>query len=447
MKLKSLLTLLIAFVLVGLNSCKKDTVDVTHLLSTVPSSAAGVVVFNMEALLDDAGCKVKDHEIIPGKEVKDIIEKADSKDKENYLMMFNGESGIEPKGAVLFYDSNRIFITVSLYDVNKFCNLVEKETGLTFSEEGSGVKVCDNYAVKGAQAWICLSQNKRIDADAIASYASLKESQSFLVTPMGEQLLIEENDIRGWAMISTFVNEMMSRQERGMLSMGMGFLFEDPESVKFKVDFEKGELETEAIVLNDKGRPAKYQLPSEKIDANILKSLGSTCDGMMAFTLNSKLVKKFEQISSAFGGGLFGDLTETLKNVDGTVGVAVSGEGVDESMNGVITTKGDISPMLRDLISRMIAPVSQDGKYLRFSKGDVKGKLTVEECADELKGCCLGIIVDPSSFQTVTNNSEASVPFRCLSIKFSPESGGLEMEMELKTLDPKENSLLTLLKN
>ena len=360
-------------------------------------------------------------------------------------MLFDGSTGIEPKGAVVFYDSNRAFLTFALYDVDKFCSFIEKKNGGQFTDEG-GVKVNGQVAVKGSQAWVCLTSGKRIDADAIDAYASLGKVQSFLVTPIGEQLLVDEEDVRGWAMINTFVNGLLSRSERSMATLGIGFLFEDPESVKFKIDFKKGELEAEAIVLNDKGKAAKYQLPAEKIDINTLKNLGSTCDAMMAFTINSKLIKKFEKLGDAFGGAIFGDLSDTFKNIEGTIGVITGANSMDD-LKGVITTKGDVSKSLKDLISNQISPVSQEGKLLTFSKGNVTGHLDVAECAEELKGSCLGIVLDASGLNSVGYDASSMAPgFKDLILKFKPESGGLELELEINTIDPKENALLTLLK-
>lgn len=447
MRQRNFVALLLLAVIVVFNSCKKETVDVTDLLKSVPSSAAGVVVINMEGVLNDAGCKIKDHQITPSEDIMRLVDKAGSEDKKNILLLFDGSTGIEPKGAVVFYDSNRSYLTFALYDVNKFCSFVEKSDGKEFSDEGNGVKVNGNIAVKGAQAWICLTNGKKIDSDAIASYSSLATSQSFLTTEMGEYLLTDGSDIRGWALINTFLNEMLSRSERSMATLGIGFLFEEAESVKFKTDFKEGEMELEAVVLNDKLKPAKYLLPTEKVDVSQLKNLGSTCDAMMAFTLNSKLIKKFEQIGAAFGGALFGDLSEMFNNVDGTVGLISSGEGVGESMCGFITTKGEISPTLRDFISKQIAPISQEGKILKFSKGDVKGHLTVADCAEELKGCNMGIVFDATGLNSVGYGNTAPGSFKSMAIKFSPESGGLEIEVEIKSNDPKENILKTILKS
>lgn len=444
--MKKLSLFLLSLLVICITSCKKETVDVTDLLKSVPSSAAGVVVVNMEGLLNDAGCKIKDHAVIPGDEVKKLIEQASSQNREDLLMLFDGSTGIEPKGAVIFYDANRTFLTFALYDVDKFINFVDQKNGTSFSDEGSGVKVNGNTAVKGAQAWVCLSTGKRIDPDAIANYATLGSAQSFLVTPMGEKLLTEENDVRGWTLIETFTNNFLDRSNRSKFTLALGFLFEGAESVSFKVDFKKGELDAEALILNDKFKPAKYQLPAEKVDVNTLKGLGSTCDAMMAFTVTPKLIKKFDQLGQMFGGMLFGDLGDTFKNIDGTIGLVSGGDGMAESVNGVVTTKGEVSQTLRGIISEYMGTVTMDNKLLKFSKGDVKGNLNVEECAEALKGSCLGIVVDATGFSTMGYGEAAPAGFKSLMMKLEPESGGIEIEIEAKTSNPSDNALLSILK-
>lgn len=443
MKKTTLLSLL-ALLIICFNSCKKETVDVTHLLSTIPSSTSGVIVFNMEEMLKDAGCKVKGHEITPGPEVTAMLNKTGAIKSSDFKMLFDGDTGIEPKGAAIFYDSNRAFLTFALYDVNKFTQYVEQKKGDSFTNE-NGVKVCGNVAVKDAQAWVLLTGGKKIDPDAIHSYASLSDNQSFLVTPMGEKLLVSEDDIRGWAMINVFTNELLSRGNRNMVSLGLGIFFEDAESVRFSVEFSKGELEMEAQVLNSKGKPAKYLLPSEKVDTKVLEALGSNCDAMMAFTLNQKLIKKFQQLGTSFGGAMFGDLGNMFKNVEGTVGLIGCSSDGEESFQGIVETKGEVNQELRNTISRFLAPVSQDGKYLRFSKGEVNGNLPVAECADQLKGSCLGFVFDARAWDT-SGYGDVPVAFKYMAVAFKPESGSLELEVELKTADPSENALITCLK-
>lgn len=444
MKSRHYVFALMAMMLLVFNSCKKNTVDVTDLLKTVPSSAAGVVILNMESMIEDAGCKIKDNAVVPGKEVKAMLEKQGTVAQQDWEIFFKGDTGIDPRAAVVFFDSNRMFITFLLYDVDKFVAFVEKEGGSKFENESNSVKVCGNTALRGSQAWVCLSSHKRIDADAIEGYANLSTSQSFMVTPIGEKLLVEENDIRGWAKFDTFLNEL-PRSQRSSVALTKGFLFNDAESVKFKMDFEEGELEAEAIILNDEGKPAKYQLPADKVDVSSLKSLGGNCEIMMAFTVNSKLVKKLEQISAAFGGSIFGDPGELFKNVDGTIGLVSSGDKLDSAMKGFVTTKGEVSKDLRDIISRMVAPVSEDGKYLRFSKGEVTGNLSVEKAAEELKGSCFGMVIDASAMSGLNLGKDVTGGIQSFMLKFEPESGGLEIKIEVKSTNSKENFLKSMM--
>lgn len=446
MKISKLTWAIAALLVLGLSACKKNTMDVTELLKSVPSSSAGVVVFNLEEMLEEAGCKVKDHKIEPGKELQKIISSASIEHQKEIASIFDGNSGIEPKGAVVFYDSNRTYLTFSLYDETKFCEMISSQRNASFKEETSGVKICENVAVKGTQAWICLSSTK-IDADAIAGYSSLVTSQSFLVTSMGEKLLVDENDIRGWALIDTFSRQMLDKGRFNALTLGLGFFYEDAESVEFKVDFDEGEMELEAMVLNSKGKPAKYQLPAEKIDVATLKGIGGTCDAMMAFTINEKLIKKLDKVSPLLANTFFGKLTETFKNIDGTIGIVVAGAGSTLTTRGVVTTKGDVSPSLSNVISENLGSISIDGKYLRFSKGDTPGKLDVEKCAEDLKGCCVGIVGTTSEMKSFGIDPGMSSDFDRVAIKLKPESGSMEFEIEIKTTNPKENSILTFLRN
>ena len=166
---------------------------------------------------------------------------------------------------------------------------------------------------------------------------------------------------------------------------------------------------------------------------------------MMAFGLNQKLVKKIEEVNSALGS-FFGDMNENLKNIDGTVGI-ISGEfGTDTPISGVITTKGELSTSLRSLIMEH-SDLQEDGKYVRFHKGEVKGGLSVSECAEELKGSILGMVFSSSYVNEMGGGGSLTGCFKYVVFKMSPEDGGLEIKFEAKTDNPKENVLLTIVKD
>lgn len=429
-------------------SCSKEkTSDLSGLLSTVPSSAAGVVGIDIKAIIEDAGCKVDNNQIITGDLAKQLIGKASVTDKKYIDLLITGSTGINLDCAVVFIDSNRTFLTFSLYDVAKFISFIESQTSNTFEEVSSGVKVCGNVAVNGAQGWICLSNGKRIDPEAIVGYASLNESRSFLTTDISKSLITSKSSITGWCVLDVLLQNALSRSQMSMATIASGLLFEDGESVRFSIDFRNGEMELEGMILNDKGKPAKYLLPADKIDQKVIRDLGGNCDALIAFTVTPKLIDKIGKLGSTFGGSLFGDLKETLKNVDGTVAVGLkfSAEG-QPIVNGIVTTKGKVSEDLRNLITTGLAPVREDENYLRFSNGDPGGVTTVSELGEMLKGSWLGIASDMNAeYNLFFDGYKIPSSLKSASVRLIPQDGSLELIFNLTSPEKTENILLTLL--
>ncbi|MCH5232039.1 MAG: hypothetical protein J1E78_00265 [Muribaculaceae bacterium] len=444
--IKNISLFLACILLTFATSCKKESgADLSGLLRTIPSSAAGVVGIQLQKIIEDAGCTVKGNEIIPGKEVSSLLDKTSSSDQETARLIFNGSTGIKPDCAVIFIDGTRTFLTFFLYDVNKFIEAVEKDTSGSFSDEGSGVKVCENIALKGNQAWICLSNGKSIDPEAIAGYASLSESRSFLKSDLAETILNAKNDISGWCMLNEMLQNSLSRSEMSMATIASGLLFDDAESVQFSIDFKDGDMEMSGRILNDKGKPSKFLLPTEKVDLKVLQSIGGDCDMLLAFTLTPKLIDKFEKLGSVLGGSLFGDFKDTFKNIDGTVGVALSNLNGDPKINGVISTKGKASDELIGLITTGLAPVKVDGNQLRFSNGTSTGNASVADLSEMLKGCWFGVAFDMSGDINPITGKQIPDSMKSASVRLFPRDGSLELIFNLKSNQPKQNILLTLL--
>ncbi len=55
--MRVMLMCLIVGLLPALNSCKKDSADISDLVSKVPSSAEAVIGINLGSLLEKAGCR------------------------------------------------------------------------------------------------------------------------------------------------------------------------------------------------------------------------------------------------------------------------------------------------------------------------------------------------------------------------------------------------------
>lgn len=435
---------LLAALLTGLGSCKKEKADVSDLLSTVPSSAGAVVGINLGSVLEKAGCKVDGSGITAGPELEKWIESQKEyagSQKEAMKLFFSGESGVDPAGAIFFVDAYSSYITAMLADTPKFTAFVEKQSGKTF-EETDGVKVCGNVAVIGAQTWICLSSQDAIDARAVRNYATLQESQSFMSCGFAPEIAGMDKDLVGWGKIQAFTGHGMSISDIATLNMLTGILFEDATAVSFSCDFLKGRFEGKVSPLNDKGEPAKYLLPADKVDLGLVKKLASTAEFVGAMSITKDFMKKIEKISSSLGGNMFGPVVKTLACLDGTVAVALSDiDNPGAGISGVVSTDGNPSLDFMSMLSRM-APTRKDGKLVYLKNGEVKGALDVDKAADFLKGATFGIVVNAG-----TQSLGAPVEgIKTIAMSLVPDGGSLTMDLAVESTNPDENIIVTLLR-
>ena len=261
--MRVMLMCLIVGLLPALNSCKKDSADISDLVSKVPSSAEAVIGINLGSLLEKAGCKVDGVEITPGENMEGWInanKMLSAKEKESVKMFLSGESGIDPAGAVAFVDAYNSYITAMLADTSKFMEFVKKQTGQEFTET-DGVQTCGNVAVAGAQMWVCFSSETSIDAKAIKNYSTLGSEQSFSNNSFAGKISNMSNDITGWGQTKALMRQGMSFSDVATFNVVSSMLFEEATAISFTVDFMKGKLEGRASVLNDKGNPPNISSP------------------------------------------------------------------------------------------------------------------------------------------------------------------------------------------
>lgn len=443
--MKKLSLWVLSLTLILLTGCKSDRNDLSDLLKTVPSSAAAVIGIHFDDLVEDAGCKIENNQIKPGKELLPLIERMSQGNKKDLQVFLDGDTGISLESAVMFYDAGRTFLTFYLYDNKKFKDFVEKESGATFQEE-AGVQLINNVAYKGNQAWVCLSSYRRIDPDGIAAYADLSESQSYLQNKLAKIILESDEDIVGCGSFNALISNILDRGQATGVSLFSGLLFDDVDALAFNMDFEKGEAEFELSFLNEQGKPAKYLLPAKKIDIKTVKMLEGTCNSLLALTVTPKTFEKLEKLGSAFGGGFFGKLTDSFKNIDGTIAVASSGDDLQNS-NGIITTTGEVSADAKSIISNASETMKEEGDYIRFSKGQVSGALSIDNVAELLKDYCLGAVFDMKSVEgKIGFDPKVAASFSTVTVGLKPDDGGVKLKAEVKAVDQKENILVSLFK-
>lgn len=442
------IALLCAFVALipSLTSCQKDkTANVNDLLTSVPSSAGIVVGFNLNALLEKAGCKVEGSSITPGKELQEILASptfSSGQSKEAIKMILSGESGIDPVGAIVFTDAYNTYLTAALADTEKFCDFVVKQTELPFEAADGNVKVSGNVAVSGAQMWVGITSNT-IDAKAVKNYASLDNAQSFASLDVASDIATMTHDVVGYGQLKNFARSGLPVGNVTTMNLAAGFLFDNASALSFNLDFLKGEAKAKAALLNDKGQPAKFLLPANKISLDEVKRLPATANAIVAAALTKDLIKKITNIAESFGGGFPVQISDALSSLDGTTAIAIGSiDNPENALTAVIATDGKPSLDFMNFLSQF-GNTQKDGKIVKLVRGEVSGALDVPKMADKLKGATIGVVTSTNS--DMLNGKGLGI--NTTAVTLNPDNGSLSLNTWIQTSEPDTNALLTLLKN
>ncbi len=415
------LLLLLVFSL-SLGSCSQDKdADAEALLATVPATANGAMVINVRSLLEKSGCTVKDNQVTLSPELeKRLTEMNDSSAKASITGLIKGEGGVTISWLVAFWDSYPC-ITGHLADPDKFRTYVEKELGQQF-EEKNGVNVIEGQvAFIGNQFW--LGPEGLPAVTELARYPKLEKDQSLAGSRYAEALLEGSKDAIGMAKVASVIN---MQKERTQLMLALNMLFDGANVLTFSADLQKEDLVYTAALLNSDGKPAKFLLPTQKIDTKVVADLD--CDGVMfgAVALPSELTQKLVGLAKSFGGGLPESLTKPLEEIDGTTAFAV-GQDNGNNLKAIISTKNRPTAQLTELIGNMSgAIVTVDGNRLYLSR-DLKpaGKLKASEAAPLFKDAMFGFVGNMGDALSIKMDDETA---GISSLMFIPEKGSLTIK-------------------
>lgn len=447
---------LLSLFLPALTSCQKEkSANVEELLSTVPSSAGMVVGFNLNSMLEKAGCKVDGSAVTPSKDLKAALDATPSGKQNDILKaILSGETGLDPVGALIFTDAYNTYLTAAIADTEKYTQFVLQQTELPFVDSGDNVRISGYVAISGAQTWIGLTSDP-VDAKAIKNYANLDKTQSFASLPAASEIATMTHDIVGYGQIKNFVSGRLSFSDEALLNLAMGFLFDNASALSFYQDFNKGEIISKVMVLNEKAQPAKYLLPADKISVDEVKKLPATANTVAAAAITKTLVKKVSKMAESFGGTLPATISATANVLDGTSAIALGSADSSEAYSALIATDGKASLDMMQFLSTF-GNTQKDGKIVKISKGEVAGALEVEKIADRLKGATIGIVshIDTDSDEKAVSMlgmldpslRSASAMVNTFSITLNPESNSLSLNLRAETENTDANALSSLLK-
>ncbi len=366
-------------------SCSKsDNQDAEALLATVPSNASIVGIADISSILEEGGCKISGSKIKCSPELQQAIETIkDPNEKKSIEKVLNGKSGVRPTSIVFFTVGSSIYVSGLLDNTADFKSFIESETKEKFVKTGE-VEICKEFAVVGDQFWACENSSED-SATHISEFTKLSKQQSYLGGEYSDTFLKMDDDIRVAVDIYGMTNNLsLDFKERAMYSTFINSLFKDATYSLLTVDFDKKKIDFTAKILDSKGNVADFNLPTSQIEGKTIEELGGTANVFGALSVNSRLVKKINEIVKSISGLVPQMYAGFIEPLDGTLCIAASAD--KSAMRGIITTNGKAANELTSILSGA-GKVDKEGKYIYINKGTATGSgISAEEAAKLMKG-------------------------------------------------------------
>ncbi len=411
--------------------------DINGLLETVPADASAVMVMNMHAMLEKAGCKVNGSEVVPGKELASVLETTNNQELKKIIAGLR-DGGIDPSAAALFIEGYNVYLTGFVSDSSKFKEYVEKNSDSKFVKDGEA-EVCGNTVLTPDRFWICMSSRNTVNTEDIRRFVSLSPKQSILSNEVASRLADISHDVEGWGDIKGCLNSLgLDFTTRATATMAIEAMFVDAVEFSWNLDFQKGKIVAEMDVINSKGGIAKFNFPAARIDGGTITETGGTADAFVALAVNPDVVKKLKEETGGKGMSMIGILAGMIQSVDGTCVAAVSESG---NVRGVISTTGHGTADLSNMLGQFGFEVVKEGRLLRVGKGAVEGAVSAADAAEELKGSLAGFVLGGGDKRRLTDAVSS------VSVTFKPEKGGLKAIVKVNGKDSKKNIMQSILES
>lgn len=436
--MKKLLACLFAVTCMVMASCTSDkSADAGELLATVPSDASLVATVNIAQILDKTGCKVDGSDIIPSKELEEMLTKqGHSKDDSIAVAFLHGQTGIDPTVAVVFQLGYNIYVTGVAADPQAFKAAIEKYGDCTFSDI-DGIQTGGNAALSANQFWLKLDGGN-IDAGEIKRFKALAKSQSFLSNEYSEKLSTIESDLSGWGNIAGLFNTAgLDFETRAGVQVGLQMAFDDASAMAFSVNTGKKDFTAETSVLNSKGHPAKFLLPMDAVDVKQISSIGGKAQYLGAVGISGKMLDKLRKDTESKSPSVFGLFLQQISGVDGTVAVAWS----NGALKGNVLTNGDNITTLTDMLKSYGLSSSKNGNLVDFqTETPLSGSLDVATAADALKGAVAGFTTAEMG-EFTGKPSDGSV----MTLTLNPNGNSLKLKLKVTTEGKGKSFILDML--
>ena len=223
-----------------------------------------------------------------------------------------------------------------------------------------------------------------------------------------------------------------------MARMAIEAVFADAQSLNFTADFDKGEFETELSVLNSKGKPAKFLYPLEKINTKTIADANVSGSLVVAAAISKKAIAKFQKDAGENSVSMMKEYARLIGCLDGTCVIVADEKG---SVSGRISTTGENTLGLQQMLNSFGFSTNVDGKTLLLSKGTPAGSLSSADAAPLFKNAAAGVVMDGNAM------GSGAVKLKSFSIMLVPDDGSVKVEVKTISSDSGQNFLMTLLES
>ncbi|MDE6480135.1 MAG: hypothetical protein K2L45_07665 [Muribaculaceae bacterium] len=413
---------IVALLLVVVSCSKSESGnDADSLLRTVPADASSVALCNVAYIVDRLGGSTDGSTIKLSKEHTKAIKESQAlkeKDKKHIMDVLEGQTGMALNSFV-YFSAARTYITGLLNDPDKFIAYEQEQNPSYQWRDEDGGKVLGSLAVVGNQFWICTTGTP--DVEQLKYYQQLNDKQSYVSSDAVSLLSDTEKAI-------TFVADVKKSiaflPNSTYLRIGSSLIFDDMSYVAGYVDIEKKNIMASAAVLNSDMKPSELLLPTEKIDASIVKSLGESGDVVAAMGISQKLVKKISDAAGTALGQGSDALAGMLQAIDGTVAVRAK-SSLDDVEAKMQTNGKDFADLANVINSFLGLTVSRDGNILTAVRGnkDFNGPITSQKAAEKLKGAWIGVVSDGMLVRNVVSVTRLVPEKKSLRLDIEAEGG------------------------
>lgn len=440
--MKKTLFLILASIAVLLSSCGKKNAE--KLLQTIPQNTQFLAMVNADNLAHDLG---DEGEKQLDQFVANLSKSNKASDKlTKYILSKDSQADLtEP--FFFFEFNNAAIITFFVKDEDKFRSDIEGTLASEFSKENDVWHLADNTVfVKGNQAWIT-QKYPEIKPSEISSFTKIPKTSSMASVEYAVEMVEKDADVSALIDIKGILQTNMNMSANLFLNMA----FEDPRYLSYYMNFEKGKIQGEAVMLNEKYQPAPFSLRPSKINAASLSAYPGKGNMFLAAAFDSATISKIIGQVKGFAP-VPPEIIKALENIDGNIVMSsyVTGQNQQPEQVGAMITFKDPSfaQECAEFLNGMLASEGTstqcraDGKSLIVSTPGELGQ-PIGAVAKDFEGAGLGFVLDTSGLNSQATGNIGAL-FSQLVVKLVDNGASSNLEFNISTAR-NQNSLVSLL--